>query len=180
MIRWTINFLTVIFLLLGQTSNGQTDTLKISPGQGVDNIIVEKSSQTDIKNFRKVKFTKDKGTGIACGAFGSRRFRATKFQNDNLGLTFEFKTSLARWPFQIFLRKRLEKITITKTATTANYLVIGKSTREDVINIYGLQPDWKNQSYISYTDKGIAFTFGNNGTISSIEIFAPFDNKSNF
>ena len=159
---------------------GQTDTLIIKAGQSIDDFLVPTSSKRDARNFKNQKFQKTSGAGIACGTYGSRRFRSTAYKNETLGLTFEFKTSRAPWPFQIFHKKRLDKITITKKAKTVDGLIIGKSSRQNVISIYGLLPDWKNESYLSYTDKGIAFRFNDSGTITSIELFAPYEDKSIF
>lgn len=173
MARWTFYCLTTIFLFTGISGNGQTDTLKITAGQGVDNVLLKRSSQAQIENLGKGKFSKEQGTGIACGIHGSRRFKWETYKNDSVGLTFEFKSDLASWPFQIFRKTSLVKITVTKNAKTTDGFVIGKSTRADVIRLYGLQAGWKNESYISYADKGIAFDLDGNGIVSAIEIFQP-------
>ena len=179
MTQWAITFLSIT-ILCSTTLHGQSDTIAIKAGLGIDNIIIRKSSETTLRNYKNEKFTKDRGTGIACGTYGSRRDRWIKYQSKSIGLTFELRTSLARWPFQIFHKIRLEKIIVTKTAKTIDGLIVGKSDRLDVMALYGQQPDWRDARYISYTNKGIAFRFNDGGTIVEIEIFVPYDSKSDF
>lgn len=83
-------FLTLLCpLVYGQS---QSDSILIKPGQGIDNILVEYSSQAEIKKYKHLKYVSEKGTGIACGMNGSHRFRSVIYKNDSLGLMFEFKT----------------------------------------------------------------------------------------
>lgn len=159
------------------TEEWPADTLKIIAGQGIDNIIIGKSTQKDVKNFKHVKFAKDKGIGHNYGTWGSHPSSSSKwvkYQNDSLGLTFNFTTFSARRPFFLIFRKmRLCIIKITKNAMTADHLVIGKSTRQDVMSLYEPLPDLKDKSSLHFADRGIAFTFDSNGVLIAINIFEP-------
>ncbi len=176
----SIVLLIVFFCTSNVIIGRQSDTLLIKPGKGVDNIVVHRSSQEAVKKFKKVTFITSKGTGIACGTFGSRRFRSAKYKNDSLGLMFEFKTSLVRAPFQIFHKLKLQEIIVSKKGLTDNGLVIGKSTKQDVIALYGLPPNWKNEGFIAYYEKGISLSFDDNGIISEIQIFSPYMEQTVF
>lgn len=172
MIQWTINLLTTILLLTGQTLNGQIDTLRIVGGKGFNNFVIGKSTPKKIKNFRNVKFKEWNALGIACrGGGGTLRFRSTKLQNDSLGLTFKFETFHVKAPLHYFCRKKLTKITITKSTIPTDHLVIDKSNRQDVSNIYGPPPPSGNPGYTYYSDKGVAFSFDENEIVVVIHLF---------
>lgn len=144
----------------------QTDTVIINAGRGVDNIVVEKSSQKEVSNFKKIKFIKEKRIGLICGKGRTHKYHAINYVNDSVGLKFKFRTSL-----DIRTNFKLNEITISKKGKTTDGLVIGKSTKEEVVKLYGLETDWQKKDYIVYDDNGISFLFDSNGIISEIEIF---------
>jgi len=161
----------IIIVLLSYFSlstQAQTDTVIINAGHGVDNIVVEKSSQKEVRNFKKIKFIKEKRVGGVCARWKTIKYREINYVNDSVGLKFKFRTLLKRRT-----NFKLKEITISKKGKTVNGFIIGRSTKEEVVKLYGLETDWQKKDYIVYDDYGISFLFDNNGVISEIEIFKP-------
>jgi hypothetical protein len=129
----------------------------------------------------------EKGAAISCSAYfdtpptqkkktsPTHRNRWKEYHNDSLGLTFKFTT---KWKsgerIPLFYKMRLQEVSLTKLAIDKEGITIGKSNRKDVIKSYGQIPvDWKNENYIKYDDKGLAFRFDDSGIISEVTIFRP-------
>ncbi|HXP52562.1 MAG TPA: hypothetical protein VN922_21595 [Bacteroidia bacterium] len=167
-------FLTIVFVFtfFYCAFCQQADTVLVKSGVGVDNIVLLKTSRSVVHNFKNKKYDLNEGRGIACGIGPSQRNRSAEYKNDTIGLTFYFSTRWVRWPFHTMSKMRLRKITITKNAKTVSGLIIGKSTRKDVVALLGIPSD--NGTIEEYKSSGIGFEYNDKGVVSSIEVFVPY------
>jgi len=139
-----------------------------------------KTSRETVRHYRNYKFSVEKLSGSACGFYTrtyktfTRRLRIIRYRNDSLGITFEFKSEFKNRIFKYFHKPRLDMITLTKMPFSTNKITIGKTTRHEIINLYGPLPeDRKDEEYMDYELKGIAFTFSENSILTKIEILTP-------
>jgi hypothetical protein len=175
-------FLIVFLFIVSYAFCQQPDTLVIKAGHSVDSITLLKRPRADLKKMKNEKFAEDKGHGTYPGRIGpSLGGRWITYKNDRL--TLEFYTPVVRWPEEYLYKRRLQSITVTKNAKTTEGLIIGKSTKENVIALYGqphnlnnhgeLISNDPNSRYLMYMDRGISFHFSELGIITEISIFPP-------
>lgn len=169
-----------------EKNNNKSNTINIQktstpstiiPGVGIDNIKLNTSTYKDVLTYKNLKFDVDSGEGIACGDNFSCHNFWKRYSNKESGLLIEFSS-------KCFIEGEIPKnykLTLVKIilrnndgACLKNGLCIGKANYLEVVNIYGPIPkDWKNESYLRFDKKGIAFRFGKDSKLSEVELFEP-------
>ena len=67
---------------------------------------------------------------------------------------------------------RLDHIQATRRGCSGSGICIGLSTYADVVGLYGPIPkEWKNERYLDFEAKGVAFSFDEAGVVDAIEVF---------
>ena len=178
------HFLIFFLFIVSNAFCQQSDTIIIKAGHSANSIVLLKPPHADLKKMKNEKFVKNKGHGTYPGRITpSLGDRWVTYKNDRL--TLEFSTEVVPWPQEYTYKRKLRSITITKSAKTTEGLVIGKSTKANVIAVYGqphnlnnhgeLISNDPNSSCLMYLDRGIAFHFSELGIITEIDVF-PADN----
>lgn len=169
----SIAFLTAAFSHVAYSQKINNDTILITDGEGIDKIALLHSSERKIKQYKKAMFSVDKEIR---GGHPSRPqyqvfCREAIYKNDSLGITFYFSTSFKKKLFLAFAKLRLKRISVTKNAKTVKGLIIGKSTKQDVIAIYKNELGNNDPKGSTFNFTGITFTFNEKGGIAEIDVF---------
>ncbi len=166
-------YLIIFILLTSLSSLSQTnDKIFIYPNQGIDNIELFKSKPADVEKFKGTIYCKSIYLTIRCGNSGGKRAKFTTYFNDSTGIYFVFRQREKSRILPIWTKIKLSYIEITKAINSSDNIVVGKSSKEDVLNYYGPLPkDWNHDSYIYFNDKGIGFEFNEENIVTKIKIF---------
>jgi hypothetical protein len=150
-------------------------SLTIKPGKGIDNLYLGTTNEDSTLEFKNLKFSFSSGEGIACGEAYSCINFWKRYSHDTSGLLLVYSSDcFPELNIPDTYSQPLVRITVTgnKGATLENGLRLGTSTYSNVAKIYGPIPkEWKNESYLNFRKKGIAFRFDDSSIISEIEVF---------
>jgi hypothetical protein len=181
--KYLLTIVLIIFFIQNCFSQ-LSDTIQINFCKGIDYIEIFKSTRNEVKTFRNLQYTTVKQASHVDTRFGPYYKKSRIYVNDSLKLTFIFETkrkksiSIFHQEIRLFVnirfaKKRLEKIVIRNNNAILNKEIqIGRSTKQDVVKLFGQNGFETNPKYVSYEINGVTtdFSFSDNGYLHEITI----------
>ena len=161
--------------------DADTSTIRIFPGQGIDDIKLGTSTFDEVAKFRNDTFRVDSSKGHAHGAtadVGDFIFYVKKYSSPLLGVTFVFRSDYI--PEQLSHEKQnipltLQSIFLNKNACLLDSICIGGNNyyQEVTTKLGPFHPEWRKKRYLHFKEKGVALYLDTNGIIKEVEVFLP-------
>ena len=163
---------------INDNKNSDTIPLTIFPGQGLETIRLNISTESDIMNFKNFKFAVDSGESIADGKITACHTFWKRIYNETNGLLFTFESECFTEPNSNpkVYKRSLVSIGINGNGNCCiqNGICIGRSTYDEIIKIYNLSSaDYKHKNLIILSKLGITFKFNTNYILAEIELYEP-------
>ena len=170
--KWLFSYLFVCFVFFLSAQ----DTIIIKPGVGIDDIKIGSKSIFKVERTFHI-LPNSRGRAIYCGTGKSSQAKSAWLVDTVNGTWFFYKGRIVNRRFLLPSTRRLKEIWIQSgsTARLENGLELNKSTIYDVLGIYGDEiPETGNCTFLKYDERGISFTFTDEGILKRVVIFEGF------